>query len=316
MAPPSHPGIMARSFFPDLPGGSNERAWTTQAPMAVATVPRVLWLGTVLIAGLACTLAAVFAGLWWRGEIHGESVETAFNRMCAESARLSTEQSRKRRIPVSFKIDQTSRISALTGEAARLRGELESSLTQAAATEKARQAAVAQLAQFSAAGQQQVSALEQERYRAAVLEQNLSLTQNDLNQRVAGQDEHVDSLQKHLISLRDTVTVREIEVRNITSAATAEIDRTRIAAQEIATEAEWLAAQLRTITCGRDRLHHEVVRLEQALQSERAANQSLACRIQHLQCRIRELEALPNPSPGGGMGPRPDPKHGHGHPPT
>lgn len=307
---------MARSFFPDLPGGSNERAWTTQAPMAVATVPRVLWLGTVLIAGSACTLAAVFAGLWWRGEIHGESVETAFNRMCAESARLSTEQSRKRRIHVSTGIDQTSRISALTDEAARLRGELELSLSQAAATDKARQAAVAQLEQFSAAGQQQVSALEQERYRSAVLEQNLSLTQNDLNQRVAGQDEHVDSLQKHLISLRDTVTVREIEVRNITSAATAEIDRTRIAAQEIATEAEWLAAQLRTITCGRDRLHHEVVRLEQALQSERAANQSLACRIQHLQCRIRELEARPNPSPGGGMGPRPDPKHGHGHSPA
>ena len=311
---------MARSFFPDFPGSAPGRVWPVAVPASkTATVPRVAWLATLLIAGLACVLAAIFAGLWWRGELHTEAVSLTLERMSAEAARLTDDQTRQRRVLVTTKIENSGRLTTLTEVTAGLRKALEEAQTQAAATESARQSLAAELEKQAAGERQKASFLQQERSRSAALEQTFSLTQNDLQQRAAEHDQHVDSLQTHLVSLREIVTVRDIEVRNITSAATEQIDRTRVAAQEIAREAEWLAAQLRTVTCERDRLHQEVTRLDQAVQSERAANQSLAHRIHQLECRIHELEARPNPAPGTGAGqPHPGPGHGppHGKPNT
>ena len=290
---------MARSFFPDLTGGSAQKTWATAAPaIGHDSVPRVVWLAAALLAGVSSVLAVIFACLWWRGEIQEESVSRSLERMGMETARLHGEQSRQRRVFVSTKIENAAQLAAVAEESARLRKALEAAQTQAAAVESARGAAVAQLDQQAAAARQQASSLQQVQFRAANLEQNLNLTQSDLNQRAAEHEKHVDSLQTNLISLRSVVTDREVEVRNITSAATQEIDRSRQATQEVAQEAEWLAAQLRTVSCERDQLQAEVGRLQQCLASERAANQSLAQRITYLECLIHQLESRPNPTPG------------------
>ena len=290
---------MARSFFPDLTGDTAQKTWAAAAAASGRdSVPRVAWLATALLAGVSSVLAVIFACLWWRGEIQEESVSRSLERLGMETARLNGGQSRQRRVFVRTKIDNAAQLAALTEESARLRKALEVSQTQAAAAESARGAAVAQLDQQAAEARQQTSSLQQVQFRAANLEQNLNLTQSDLNQRAAEHEKHVDSLQTNLISLRSVVTDREIEVRNITSAATQEIDLSRQATQEVAQEAEWLAAQLRTVSCERDQLLAEVGRLQQCLASERAANQSLAQRITHLECLIRQLESQPNSAPG------------------
>lgn len=303
---------MTRSFFPDLSGGRPNGPWepassSRNAPATArphSSLPRAAWLGLLVLAGVATTLAAVFASLWWRGELQSESTGEALTRMTAEVDRLSTDHTKQRRVLVTTKLDNLDRLNALTSETARLTRDLETTRAAAEAAEKERQSLAAQLEQLDQTSRQRAAVLDQERFRSSQLEQNLALTQNDLNQQTVEHEQRMDSIQNNLIVLRDTVTQRELEVRNITSVAQDEIGRTQRAAEDIAREAEWLASQLHTVTCERDRLRNEVnqlqnevSRLQHCLEAERHENHQLKARIHQLECRIKELENRPVPQP-------------------
>ncbi len=266
---------------------------------------RLPWLALLACTGITTALAVIFAGLWWRGEFQTDAAQQTLDRMTTEAARMESEHSRQRRVLTATKADTSQRLISMADETANLRAALEEAKTAAATAQLNAQTLTAQLAQRDADERQRTALLNQERFRSTQLEQNLTLTQNDSLQRTVEQERRIETIQTHLIYLRDTVTQREIEVRHITSAAQDEIGRTQRAAQEIAVEAEWLANQLRTVSCERDRLRSEVnqlqgevSRLEQCLAQERHENQGLRSRIHQLECRIQELERRPVPQPG------------------
>ncbi len=286
--------MRVRSFFPELRGSPSAPLRPAEPPpWPRAGLARLWWVAVLGLATLGSGLAVVFAGLWWNAEGRVEQVRTHYDQASAMAAQLTGEQSRQRRVLVATKLDNSGRLASLTETTESLRRELEAAQATVAATESARQDLALQLEQRATAERREAAFLVEERNRAATLEQNLNLTHHDFQQRTAEHERRVDSLQTHLIDLRDTVTAREVEVRNITSAATDEISRTRLAAQEISQEAEWLASQLSGANQEREQLRQEVCRLRQCLETERATNHSLSSRIRELECRLNDLLSRP-----------------------
>lgn len=316
---------MSRSFFPDLPGkprpsdawaasavspdksrgGTSSQHFTAPRPPTAGSAKPFSALRILSIGCAALTaLTVIFAALWWNREVQSEADKNTLDSLSAELGRLSHDQSRQQKVFVSTKLENTGKVSVLAAESARLTADLDAIRAQLDASEKERADLLQRLDEVQRAGRQQTAVLDQERFRANQLEQNLVTTQDDLQQRSANHEDNIRSIQDNLLILRDTVSQREIEVRNITTAAQDEISRTQQAASDIALQAEWLSSQLRAVTCERDRLQNEaqrlqaeVQRLEQCLAQERQENHALRQRIHQLECRIRELEARPTPQP-------------------
>lgn len=241
---------------------------------------------------IAATVAAlVTGGLWDRAKEKAASDEREIGELLAAVDQAVAEQNRQRRVLVSNTVGTSGRLATLAAEATRLGEELQAARQEAQAVEAERDQLTAQVDQLVWTAQQGNAWAQQEQQRAAQLEENLMLAQNDLAQQAADYETHLDSFQNNLLILRETIVQRETEVWTITHVAREEITRTQRAAEEIEHHAEWLGMQLRSLACERDRLAQEVSSLQSLLAAERHENQHLRHCIHLLECRVRELEA-------------------------
>lgn len=318
---------MARNFFPDPPGGRPDSQGPAVSPPSTfssrsggtgppggkfpglksasgAGQPRDSggqWIlfGALVFAGLGTTLAVLFGGMWWRGELQSDASRLKVEQLAGQLESLQAEHAKQSRLFASSKAENAQRITSMMGETSALRSDLETAQAAVAKAEQDRQWLTSQLESLQQASSRPWSVpVVQEPYQYGPVEQNLPVLPPDgTAQLPTEEDRRMDNIQDHIIHLREIITERQIEVRNYSSLVQDDYSRTHLAAEQIATGAEWLCDQLKNGAQERARLQAEIERVQKCLEEAKEETRRLQSSVRELENQLNHPPSRPDPTP-------------------